>query len=50
MKPAARIFQGIISATPTPLNAAGDVEAGAVRKLAEAHLAAVLAGKRDFRF
>lgn len=35
MKKAAKAYQGIISATPTPLNAAGDVDAAAVRKLAE---------------
>lgn len=39
MKPAAHAYQGIISATPTPLSASGDVDVAAVRKLAE-HLVA----------
>lgn len=39
MKAAGRTYQGIISATPTPLDASGNVDAAAVRKLAT-HLVA----------
>lgn len=35
MKPAAKAYHGIITATPTPLNSSGDVDGAAVRKLAE---------------
>jgi 4-hydroxy-tetrahydrodipicolinate synthase len=35
VKPAASTYQGIITATPTPLAASGDVDSPAVRKLAE---------------
>jgi 4-hydroxy-tetrahydrodipicolinate synthase len=35
MKPAAHAYQGIITATPTPLDAGGNVDVAAVRKLAE---------------
>lgn len=35
MKTAGQAYHGIITATPTPLTAAGTVDAGAVRKLAE---------------
>jgi 4-hydroxy-tetrahydrodipicolinate synthase len=39
VKTASKAYQGIISATPTPLDASGNVEVAAVRKLA-AHLVA----------
>jgi 4-hydroxy-tetrahydrodipicolinate synthase len=35
MKPAASAYQGIITATPTPVAGSGDVDAAAVKKLAE---------------
>ena len=35
MKAAAKAYHGIITATPTPLTASGDVDGAAVRKLAE---------------
>lgn len=35
MKPAASTYQGIITATPTPVTASGDIDRAAVRKLAE---------------
>ncbi|MHB0773027.1 4-hydroxy-tetrahydrodipicolinate synthase [Bradyrhizobium sp. 1.29L] len=35
MKPAARAYQGIVTATPTPLDERGDVDTASVKKLAE---------------